>query len=123
MYVFAIISFLIFYAGSCDKEHIAGYIEYDRNEICVNDSLFLRAVVTSETKPFDVFWDYWPLNTESSLLSPVPGDTGNSKYHAVFVSGVAGEFTISVRFLHRNTAPKESDSISIKVSACRARSL
>lgn len=115
IYVFAIISFMFLYAGSCNKENIEGYIEFDRDEIFVNDSLFLKAVVTDGPEPYELFWNYWPSTTGVSLISPVPGDTSNSEYNAVFVSEVAGEFAISVLFLHRNTNPSESDSILIKV--------
>lgn len=115
IYVFALIAFIILSAGSCNTEHIEGYIEYNRDEISVSDSLFLKAIVTSDTEPYDVLWDFLPSNSEVNLLSPVPGDTSNSKYNAVFVASQPGEYTVSVRFLYKNTNPKESDSILVKV--------
>lgn len=114
IYIFAVISFIILYAGSCNTEHIEGYIKFDTDEISINDSLFLEAIVTSDIEPYDVLWEMMPPNSDAVLISPIPNDTSKDK--AVFVAQEIGEFTISIRFLYKNTNPKESDSILIKVT-------
>ena len=115
LFLFSIFAFLVFYAGSCNSEHIDGYIEYDNNSISVNDSLHLKAIVTSNLEPKKVIWEYTPQNSFSSIISPVPSDPSGGKYNAIFTSSEPGEYKIYLRFFYRNTAPKDSDTITVKV--------
>ncbi len=106
---------LFLYAGSCSRYHIEGYIEIDRNEIGVNDTLYMRAVVTDEVEPFDVSWYLHPNSEDAELIYPRPGDETESKYEAIFLASEPGNYNVSVVFLYKNTAPQPSDTISINV--------
>lgn len=107
--------FLFLTSGSCSHLHIDGYIEYDKDEISVNDSLFLTAVVTDEVQPRKVLWDFVPVGTDSKLISPFPENSNGNKYNAVFIPSEPGGFTIYLRFFYKSTSPSVSDSLYIMV--------
>lgn len=113
--LFTVVVFLLFYAGSCSRYHIEGYIDADRNEIGVNDTLYMEAVVTDEVEPYDVLWSMAPANEEADVVSPLPDDPEESEYNAFFVARKAGDYRVFITFLYKNTAPKDSDTLFVKV--------
>jgi hypothetical protein len=114
--LFAIITILLFWAGSCSSYHIEGYIEADKTEANVNELVLLEAVVTDEVTPFDVLWCVETNADAASLISPVVFNSDTTAYKAMFSAREPGEYTISVTFLYKNTGPKPSDKINIKIS-------
>lgn len=113
--VFSTLAFMFFYAGSCSSYHVEGYISADKTEIIVNDTLFMEAIVTDEVQPSDVRWDLYPMDTDSEIICPLPDDPDKNRFNALFIAKDTGEYQIAIRFLYRNTAPKESDTLHIKV--------
>jgi hypothetical protein len=113
--LFALFAMIFFYGGSCNIEHIDGYIITESKSINTNDTLILEAILTDEIEPYEVIWEYTPTNPETVLISPFPIDNTESQYKAAFTSENPGEYEISVRFLYKNTSPKNSDSVIIEV--------
>ncbi len=113
--LFSIPVILLFWAGSCSSYHIEGYIEADKTEANVNEIVLLEAVVTDQVTPYDVLWSIETNFETASLVSPVVFNADTTAYKAMFSASQPGEYDVSVTFLYKNTGPKPSDKITIKV--------
>ena len=112
--LFCLTVFILFYAGSCSSYHVEGFIKTDRNEIGIQDTLYMEAVVTDKVKPFDVMWDIYPLDSDAEIICPIPNDPEN-RFSALFIPRDTGEYQITIRFLYKNTAPRASDTVFLIV--------
>lgn len=122
---FALLLFLLSFAGSCDRTILKGVILPEKNQIKVNETVRLELKVPSELD--GIYRVYWILQPQDAgvikyrnydeEVGPFlkPGEYGKEDRIAYFTAKSAGKYEIRTYGFYRQTNPQYIASIFIEV--------